>query len=135
MPPRGQGDEFAILQYGANDETDASTRLRVIDAIAKPFTLEGVQAAIGVSVGIAMGPSGDDDPDQLLKKADLALYRAKAEGKARYCFFEPTMDLAARARADTELELRNAYRNAEFELFYQPLIGLATGEVCGSSRR
>ena len=126
------GDEFAILQYGAKEETDASTlAARIVEAIAKPFTLEGVQAVIGVSVGIAIGPSGDDDPDQLLKNADLALYRAKAEGKGRYCFFEPTMDLAARARRTLELELRNAYRNTEFELFYQPLIRLATGEVRG----
>jgi predicted signal transduction protein with EAL and GGDEF domain len=83
-------------------------------------------------VGIAIAPADSMEPDQLMKNADLALYRAKADGGGAYRFFEPQMDARMRARRALELELRKAIVNREFELLYQPLVNLKTGRVTGA---
>ena len=81
---------------------------------------------IGTSIGIALVPADGEDPDQILKNADMALYHAKADGRGRYCFFAPEMDKRLRARRALEIDLRKALAAEEFELFYQPLINLKT---------
>ncbi len=86
---------------------------------------------LGTSVGIVLAPTDGEDPDQILKNADLALYRAKAEGRGRYRFFTPEMDARMQERRTLEIDLRNALVAGEFELFYQPLVNLKSGLVTG----
>ncbi len=84
---------------------------------------------IGVSVGIAVAPSDGDKSDQLMKSADLALYRAKADGGGVYRFFELAMDARMQARRALELDLRKAIVNGEFELYYQPIVDVKTKHI------
>ncbi|WP_043339974.1 bifunctional diguanylate cyclase/phosphodiesterase [Belnapia moabensis] len=126
------GDEFAIVQTDIEHPQDAKTLARrLISAIERPFELDGHQVVIGTSVGIAIGPGDGLDPDILLKAADMALYRAKAEGRGRLRFFEAEMDARMQMRRTLELELRRALAAGEFELYYQPIVEVATRRVCG----
>jgi predicted signal transduction protein with EAL and GGDEF domain len=86
---------------------------------------------IGASVGIAIAPDDGDNADQLLKNADMALYRAKEDGRGRFHFFEIEMDVKAQARRVLELDLRNAITAGEFEVFYQPIVNLAENRITG----
>jgi predicted signal transduction protein with EAL and GGDEF domain len=86
---------------------------------------------IGASVGIAIAPDDGNDADQLLKNADMALYRAKDDGRGRFHFFEPEMDAKAQARRLLELDLRKAVVAGEFEVFYQPIVNLAANRISG----
>jgi diguanylate cyclase (GGDEF)-like protein len=126
------GDEFAIVQVSA-DQPIGSTALatRIIKAVGEPFDIRGHQVVIGASVGIALAPHDGVDPDRLLKNADMALYRAKEDGRGIYRFFESEMDAKMQARRTLELDLRKAVALGEFELFYQPLINLSDNEVSG----
>ena len=126
------GDEFAVLQGSLTQPADTVLLAeRLIEIICEPFDLDGQQAKIGVSIGIAIAPSDAADPDQLLKNADLALYRAKADGRGIYRFFEPEMDARMQARRVLELDLRKAIVKGEFELYYQPLVNLQTEQIHG----
>jgi diguanylate cyclase (GGDEF)-like protein len=125
------GDEFAIVQIAA-DPTDATTLAqRIISAISEPFDIGGHHAVIGASIGIAVGPGDGLSPDELLRNADLALYRAKGDGRGTFRFFEPEMDLQMQARRIMEQDLRKALPAGEFELHYQPIINLANNEISG----
>jgi predicted signal transduction protein with EAL and GGDEF domain len=86
---------------------------------------------VGASVGIAVAPNNGADADQLLRNADMALYRAKSDGRGVCRFFEPQMDAQLQARRSLELALRKALAKGEFELFYQPLLDLRTDEISG----
>jgi diguanylate cyclase (GGDEF)-like protein len=126
------GDEFVILQTQVNQAEDASTlATRVVQEIGIPFDLDGHQVTIGVSLGIAIAPGDAAGADELLRNADMALYRAKSDGRNTYRFFEPEMDRLMQARRTLELDLRKAIANNEFVVFYQPLIKLETEEICG----
>jgi diguanylate cyclase (GGDEF)-like protein len=126
------GDEFAVVQASIEQPQDAlSLATRLIEALAEPYEIGGHQVMVGTSVGIALVPIDGDNPDQILKNADMALYRAKAEGRGRYCFFTPEMDARMQARRALEMDLRKALSAGEFELFYQPLINLKSGSVIG----
>jgi predicted signal transduction protein with EAL and GGDEF domain len=94
-----------------------------------PFELGDHHVVIGASVGVAIAPDDGDNADQLLKNADMALYRAKEDGRAQFHFFEPEMDVKAQARRALELDLRNAVPAGEFELFYQPIINLDENRI------
>ncbi len=132
MVARLGGDEFAIVQAGASQPTDAtSLASRLIEVIGAPYELGGHQVTIGLSIGIALAPGDGLDPDQLLKNADMALYRAKSDGHGLYRFFEPEMDARMQARRRLEIDLRKAIANGEFELFYQPLVDMKTEYVTG----
>jgi diguanylate cyclase (GGDEF)-like protein/PAS domain S-box-containing protein len=126
------GDEFAIVQVGS-DQPVGATELatRLVKEISQPFDVQGHQVVIGTSIGIAIAPNDGKDPDQLLKGADLALYRAKEDGRSTFRFFEPDMDARMQARRALELDLRKALALGEFEVFYQPFINLERNEVCG----
>jgi diguanylate cyclase (GGDEF)-like protein len=125
------GDEFAILQANANHPTEITAlAARLIETVSAPFDLDGQQVVIGASIGIAVAPADAFDPDGLLKNADMALYRAKAEGRGTYRFFEPEMDALMQARRALELDMRRALTNGEFELYYQPLVNLESDEIC-----
>jgi diguanylate cyclase (GGDEF)-like protein len=126
------GDEFVILQANVNQITEINAlAARLNEVIAAPFDLDGHQAVVGVSIGVAVGPTDATQSDQLLKNADTALYRAKADGRGIYRFFEPEMDALMQKRRALELDLRKALLNGEFELYYQPLVNLAKNEICG----
>jgi diguanylate cyclase (GGDEF)-like protein len=126
------GDEFAIVQTVAEQPT-GSTALaaRLIEKLSQPFDVEGHQVVIGASIGIAVAPNDGEGPDCLLKNADMALYRAKGDGRGIHRYFEPEMDARMQARRTLELDLRKAYALGEFELFYQPLVRLDTNQVSG----
>jgi diguanylate cyclase (GGDEF)-like protein/PAS domain S-box-containing protein len=132
MLARLGGDEFAILQENVTQPTEMNTlATRLNELIGSPFDLDGHQVVIGVSIGIAVAPVDATDPEHLLKNADLALYRAKTDGRGTYRFFEPEMDALMQKRRALELDLRKALVNGEFELYYQPLINLENGDVSG----
>jgi diguanylate cyclase (GGDEF)-like protein/PAS domain S-box-containing protein len=125
------GDEFAIVQVLPSETPPdvASFAARLIETLTAPYDLSGHQVVIGSSVGIAMAPADGDEADLLMKNADLALYRAKADGGGVYRFFEPEMDARMQARRELELDLRKAIVNHEFELNYQPIIDVKTNSV------
>jgi diguanylate cyclase (GGDEF)-like protein len=126
------GDEFAILQLGIGQPIETTVlAARLIDVVETPFDLDGHQVVVGLSVGIAVAPTDAVDPDRLLKNADMALYRAKGDGRGTYRFFEPEMDARMQARRALEIDLRKALINKEFVLYYQPLINLQKEEICG----
>jgi diguanylate cyclase (GGDEF)-like protein len=126
------GDEFAIVQTGTEQPLGATAlATRLIAEIAKPFELDGHHVEIGASVGISIAPDDGSDPDKLLKNADMALYRAKIDGRVSYRFFEPDMDARMQARRTMEIDLRRALTLGEFEVYYQPLITLKTEKISG----
>jgi diguanylate cyclase (GGDEF)-like protein len=126
------GDEFVIVQATIADPADAtSLAQRVIDALSEPYDIDGQQAVIGVSIGISVGPGDGSNPDKLLRNADLALYRAKSDGRGTFRFFEPVMDLQMQTRRIMEQDLRKALPSGEFELYYQPVVNLASKEISG----
>ncbi len=124
------GDEFAVIQSNVTrPEQSGALAGRIIERLAAPYEIEGQQLNVGVSIGIAIAPADGKDADQLLKNADLAMYRAKADGRGSYCFFEPEMDARIQARRALETELRNALNEGQLQLHYQPLVNAASGEV------
>ncbi len=125
------GDEFAIIQIGGRPTDATELAARIIDSISQVFDVHGHQVMIGTSVGIAIAPTDGNEPDQLLRNADMALYRAKSEGRGTYHFFQPEMDAQMQARRALELDLRKALLAGEFELYYQPLIDLKSDKVSG----
>jgi diguanylate cyclase (GGDEF)-like protein len=126
------GDEFAVLRLSADQPAGAiALAVQIIDAVAAPWSIDGHQLAVGASVGIAVANDGLGDPESLLRSADLAMYRAKAEGRGTYRLFDPQMDAGARARRSLEIELRAAVANGDFKLFYQPLVNLKSKQVSG----
>ena len=126
------GDEFAVVQYPLGSPNEASTLAGLlIETVSKPYQVHGHEFVIGASIGIALAPGDGHEADGLLRNADIALYRAKAEGRGTAHFFEPEMDRRIQARRMLELDLRKAFANGEFELFYQPLISLSTNAING----
>ena len=126
------GDEFVIVQVPIAEAAEATLLAqRIIAAISEPFDLDGHRAVIGTSVGIATNPGEAPSPDKLLRNADLALYRAKDHGRGTFRFFEPAMDLQVQTRRVMEQDLRRALPAGEFELYYQPVVDLASNEISG----
>jgi diguanylate cyclase (GGDEF)-like protein len=132
MAARLGGDEFAIVQAGSSQPKDATALAsRLIQVIGAPYELGERQVEVELSIGIAVAPGDGLDPNELLKNADTALYRAKSEGHGLYRFFEPEMNARMQARRRIEIDLRKAITNSEFELFYQPLVDMQTESVTG----
>src|SRR6266567_3105011 len=126
------GDEFVIVQAPmAYPAAAPSLAQRVIMLLSEPYDIDGHQAVIGASVGISVGPVDGTSPDKLLRNADLALYRAKGDGRGTFRFFEPVMDLQMQTRRVMEQDLRKALPSGEFELHYQPVVNLASKEISG----
>jgi diguanylate cyclase (GGDEF)-like protein len=125
------GDEFAIVQVISSVADATKLANRVIEALCEPYEIDGHQAVIGTSIGIALGPFDGSSPDQLLINADLALYRAKSKGRGAFCIFETQMHAQMMARRAMESDLRKALAERQFELHYQPVVNLASNEICG----
>jgi diguanylate cyclase (GGDEF)-like protein len=126
------GDEFAIIE-DVTDSFAQATALaeRIQNALSTPFDLGDHQVITGTSIGIAVAPGDGTDSDQILKNADLALYRAKNGGRGTHRFFEPEMDQLMQERRDLERDMRSSLVNSEFELYYQPFVNLKTNEISG----
>jgi diguanylate cyclase (GGDEF)-like protein len=126
------GDEFAIVLSGRfDDDRPRALAQEILDSLRDPIPVGGSLIAAGVSTGIAIGPADGEDAEQLLKNADLALYRAKADGRGCFRFFEPALDEAARRRRQLELDLREALRAGQFRLNFQPIYDLAADRIGG----
>jgi diguanylate cyclase (GGDEF)-like protein/PAS domain S-box-containing protein len=120
------GDEFALILDPISEPADVSDRAsRLIAALSAPYDIEGLQLTIGASVGIAIAPIDGETSEALLRNADMALYRAKADGGDGHHFFEMEMDRQSQVRRALEADLRQALHNGEFELHYQPLVNLS----------
>lgn len=125
------GDEFAIVLANGKSQTSEITALasRLVETIARPFEIAGNQIMISTSVGISIAPDDGSDPDQLLRNADMAMYRAKSNGRGTFCFFEPGMDAQAQARRLLLTDLRTALAHQEFEVHYQPVLDLEANKI------
>jgi diguanylate cyclase (GGDEF)-like protein/PAS domain S-box-containing protein len=126
------GDEFVIVQSAISEPSEATLLAeRVIAAIAEPFEIDGHQFAVGTSVGIAVSPGDGNDSATLLTNADLALYRAKEDGRGTFRFFEAGMDEHMQTRRSMERDMRTALPAGQFELYYQPVVNLQTSAISG----
>jgi diguanylate cyclase (GGDEF)-like protein len=127
---RQGGDEFALVLRGLASARDAGAVARqLITALSRRFEIEGKVVFVGASVGIALFPEDGADPSDLLRKADTAMYRAKAEGRNRLAYFKEHMSLEARRRTALYGDLREALQREQFVLHFQPLVDLRTGRV------
>jgi len=127
------GDEFAIIQMAGSDRS-ATLNLaqRLLDRIGAAYDLDGQKVMIGASVGIAKAPENGTDVDQLMRNADLALYRSKAEGRNCFRFYDRDMDANVRARHSLELALRRSIMSEDFLLEYQPVLDVHQKRVCAA---
>ena len=124
------GDEFVLLVAGiTRPDLIAELSRRLIDTLAQPFDLGGFEARIGTSIGIAVGPRDGITAEALMKNADVALYRSKANGRGGFCFFESGMDQIQQERRALEQDLRQAVAEQAFELKFQPEFACVTRQV------
>jgi len=126
------GDEFTVLLDDIKDPGDAKRAAdRMMKALASPFMLGGKEVFTSVSIGIALSTSAYEQPEEMLRDADTAMYRAKALGKARYEVFDADMRASVMARLQLETDLHRALEREELRNFYQPIVALASGEIAG----
>jgi diguanylate cyclase (GGDEF)-like protein len=124
------GDEFVVFQQNIKSTEDSAVLARrIVDHLSERYKIDNHLVEIGASVGIAMTSPAGVSADTLLKNADMALYRAKGDGRGTFCFFREEMAQTVEARRILELDLRKALANEEFELFYQPLVNLKSGRI------
>jgi diguanylate cyclase (GGDEF)-like protein/PAS domain S-box-containing protein len=127
------GDEFAVIQEGSPNQHEGAIALalRIISELTQPFDLNGQKAGIGTSIGIVLAPEHGTDPEELLKRADLALYSVKAGGRNDFRIFQREMLEVVTSQQSAESELRDAIAGDEFEVHYQPQVDARTLQVCG----
>jgi len=125
------GDEFAVIQQVASQREAVFVAERLLAALSRPYNVEGHQVTIGASIGIALFPGDGSDSTTLMKNADLALYRAKRDGRGMFRCFEPEMDAHMQERRAMEQDLREAIPRGELTLNYQPLVDSRTLETIG----
>ncbi len=126
------GDEFVVMLPRVAGDADARNMARrILAAIAEPYAVDNHVCHLSASIGIVLFPSESDDVTALLKKADMSMYAAKADGKNRYCFFTQEMDAAAAERQRIEIDMRAALGTGQFIFHYQPIVDLANGTLAG----
>jgi diguanylate cyclase (GGDEF)-like protein/PAS domain S-box-containing protein len=126
------GDEFCIIQRDLVEPGEAGKLAeRLIATLSKPYDIDGQQVVIGASMGIALAPNDGETAEDVLKNADMALYRSKDDGRGLFRYFQSEMDARMRARRALEVELRRALVAGEFELNYQPFVSTTTNAVTG----
>ena len=126
------GDEFAVLvEDAAQTDNAVLVAERLSDVLRASFTIDGKEIFIGASIGIAVTAAGKENPEELLRNADLAMYSAKNQGKDRYVVFENAMHLDLLERAELEEDMRRAIEREEFMLYYQPIVDLNSGQMTG----
>jgi diguanylate cyclase (GGDEF)-like protein/PAS domain S-box-containing protein len=124
------GDEFAVILDPVADPAECGHHAQqVINALSEPYEIDAIEVVIGASIGIASSPGDGVTADELIRNADMALYRAKAEQRGTHRFFEQEMDRQAQHRRALESDLRRAFASGEFELHYQPLIDVAKDRI------
>lgn len=132
MVARLGGDEFTVLVQAPNAR---ATALRIAEhvmhSLRRPFSLSGQEMFVSSSIGIAVSTEADRTTTELLRKADIALYRAKAEGRSRFVLFTPELDAIPAEQFDLDNALRRSVERQELLLHYQPLVDLRTGDICG----
>ncbi|NRG17950.1 EAL domain-containing protein [Rhizobiales bacterium] len=129
---RHGGDEFVVVRKDAGGPQDiACFAARLIEELSRPYYLDGRPMTVGVSIGISILDDDSSSADDLLRNADVALYRAKSEGRSTYRIFDRHMGDAVKARQEIERELDRALDKVEFELAYQPQLDMASGEIRG----
>jgi diguanylate cyclase (GGDEF)-like protein len=129
------GDEFAIIQPGGFDQRTLVSALAssILESLTQSYRIDDRRIVIGVSIGVTLAPQDSTDADALMRNADLALYRAKADGRNCYRFFEPAMETEARERRDLEEDMRRAIARGEgFELHYQTVVDIERRDCCGA---
>jgi diguanylate cyclase (GGDEF)-like protein len=128
------GDEFAILRIVGTGERGRASSLakEVIEVLTEPFDVEGSKVVIGASIGIAQAPADGIEPSELMKKADIALYRKKSSGRNGFCFFDARMTAEADVRHRLEQDLRNAIAGGELMVHYQPIVDVGTRQPCAA---
>jgi diguanylate cyclase (GGDEF)-like protein len=127
------GDEFALIHAGLErSEWAAKLAEKVLERLSEPFSLEGQEVHISASIGVTICPLDHDDPHQIVKNADMAMYRAKSTGRGNYQFYKEEMNLAFQARKVLERDLRKALGNGELDLFYQPQIDARRSLIIGA---
>ena len=126
------GDEFTVILSDVNDTADvAKVAKRILDCLSQPIPLQSHNPVVTPSIGIALYPQDGKDPESLIRNADTAMYFAKAKGRACYQFYNEEMNTKATEKLEMEEELRDALRNSELELRYQPQVNCVTGDVVG----
>jgi len=126
------GDEFAVIQFGAKQPTEAAAlATRLIELIRNPFSIDNQSMVIGASIGIAVANDDYQNSAQLLRAADLAMYRAKADGGGRFRVFEPEFDRQVQERRGLEIALRAAVDQDALEIHYQPFVNLGIDKITG----
>jgi diguanylate cyclase (GGDEF)-like protein/PAS domain S-box-containing protein len=126
------GDEFGAVLSELGKPGDASTvAQKIIDALARPFSLDGNQTYVSASIGITLFPADGEEAGALIMNADTAMYRAKEQGRDNYQYFTREMNERAVLRVQTEAALRRAIERKEFLLHYQPKVDLGSGAICG----
>jgi diguanylate cyclase (GGDEF)-like protein len=126
------GDEFGILHEvpGGLKSCTVLAR-RIVERLSAPYSVDGREIVIGASIGIAPVEADIQSPNQMLKRADLALYEAKSQGRGLFCYFEPSMEAQLDGRQALEVDLRKAMANEEFELYFQPQVNLKRNQING----
>ncbi len=126
------GDEFAVLQRNVGSRADAEfLAARMVRILSAPYEIEGASVYVGASIGVILAPEHGADPEELMKNADIALYRAKSEGRSTYRLFDPSMSEAMLRRRALETDLRNAVAMGELEIYLQPIVEIAAAAVLG----
>ena len=125
------GDEFAIVLCDVTPNEASDFAERLIGTLSARYDIDGMEVVVGASVGIALSPGDGTTSEELMRNADMALYRAKSDGGGVHRFFEQEMDRQAQKRRDLERDLRHAFANGEFELHYQPLVDIASDKISG----
>ncbi|HUZ19993.1 MAG TPA: EAL domain-containing protein [Acidimicrobiales bacterium] len=126
------GDEFAVLlEEGATLQEATGTAQRIIERLRDPFSVQGYRVLVGASIGIAFAEGALSEAPDLLRNADLAMYRAKKDGRGGWSLFEPGMYLAVRNRLELEADLQRAVARGELTVQYQPVVLLDSGEITG----
>ncbi|MFF0831108.1 EAL domain-containing protein [Brevibacillus sp. NPDC003359] len=126
------GDEFTIMQNQLQDRSEATALAeQIMNQLQRPFELDGHVFNVSCSIGIALYPQDGDNPEDLLKRADTALYTVKSRGKNGYDFFDPTMEAKSLERILMENEMRKAIEQEQFQIYYQPKIDIATSAMTG----
>jgi diguanylate cyclase (GGDEF)-like protein/PAS domain S-box-containing protein len=126
------GDEFALVQFGAGHQDAGRLAGVVVEALSRAYDIDGHVVNIGASVGVSVAPLDSGDADTLLKNADIALYRAKADGRGVHRFFEPQMAASIHQRRTLEQDLRQALLLGEFQIYYQPIVDIETDRIVAS---
>ncbi|WP_066309726.1 EAL domain-containing protein [Bacillus sp. FJAT-29814] len=129
---RQGGDEFALLLNNVSKQEAASIAQRIINVLEEPLIVDGNEVFVTTSLGISLYPSDGDTVGDLLRKADIAMYKAKHKGRNNYQFYDAVLDKELYDRHEIEKELRKALEKGEFELHYQPIINLSTNTIVGA---